>query len=40
VRRLFAELPKVKTVEDFEALLPFISGVDSVIGGGTIPTVG
>jgi hypothetical protein len=23
LRRLFAELPKAKTVEDFEALLPF-----------------
>jgi len=25
LRRLFAELPKAKTVEDFEALLPFSS---------------
>jgi hypothetical protein len=25
LRRLFAELPKAKTVEDFEALLPFTS---------------
>ena len=23
LRRLFAELPKAKTVEDFEAMLPF-----------------
>ena len=23
LRRLFAELPKAKTIEDFEALLPF-----------------
>jgi hypothetical protein len=26
LRRLFAELPKAKTVEDFEALLPFSHG--------------
>ncbi len=27
LRRLFSELPKAKTVEDFEALLPFNAAV-------------
>ena len=34
LRRLFAELPKAKAVEDFEALLPFSLSDQAIAGTG------